>query len=289
MYEDLRRGQVSSQVSSWSQNNDFSPFNSFLSPYGLTLQQTINAGTTSVTIPAGITWVYAICVGSGAGGFFAYSGGAGHVAWGWTLATSSCVVGASVSANNGNYTRYGHILAEGGTSAGGANPRTTFYGVPPGNSFGDGNPPSNGTIGGAAGGGGANTASTGTLTGGSGASGMFGGPGSGSNSSGTFTGIGGNGGSGLTGGGGGSMTGSVTGTVTGGNGGDGINILTGAKTTGGLGSSGSSNNGKGGGGAGVAGNGSNAVGATPGNGGLGGGGSGGGSSSSGAGILYLYY
>ena len=36
-------------------------------PYGLTLQQTITSGTT-VTIPSGINWAWAIVAGGGGGG-----------------------------------------------------------------------------------------------------------------------------------------------------------------------------------------------------------------------------
>ena len=55
-----RRGQAGSEVSTGMQSANYTPFANthFILPYGLRLQQTINAGTTSVTIPAGITFVY---------------------------------------------------------------------------------------------------------------------------------------------------------------------------------------------------------------------------------------
>ena len=68
MTNPIRRGQPSSQINTWFPSTNKSTPNNFTSsilPYGLQLKQTINAGTTSVTIPAGITWVYAICVGGG--------------------------------------------------------------------------------------------------------------------------------------------------------------------------------------------------------------------------------
>ena len=99
MAEGFKRGEVGSQVNSWMPStNTVTPsgFTSSIAPFGLQLQQTINAGTTSVTIPAGITFVYAIAVGGGGGGGgsgFGSGGGGGGISWGWTLATSSCVVG----------------------------------------------------------------------------------------------------------------------------------------------------------------------------------------------------
>ena len=46
-----------------------------VAPSGLTLQQTITSGT-SVTIPTGVNWVYAIVIGGGAGP--GYTGGSGR-------------------------------------------------------------------------------------------------------------------------------------------------------------------------------------------------------------------
>ena len=93
MANPIRRGQSSSQVSSWNPSeNGFTPTQqtSFFLPHGLTLRHTVNAGTTSVTIPDGVTWVYAICVGAGGGGLGSgagsSAGGAGGISWGWTLA-----------------------------------------------------------------------------------------------------------------------------------------------------------------------------------------------------------
>ena len=103
-----RRGQSGNEVRTSMRGVGYTPFSQthFILPYGLRLQQTINAGTTSVTIPAGITFVYAIAVGGGGGGSTTAGGGAGGVAWGWTLATSSCIVGTGgTQNNNGNRIR----------------------------------------------------------------------------------------------------------------------------------------------------------------------------------------
>jgi len=85
-----RKGQAGNPVSTGMQSATYTPFvnTHFNLPYGLFLRQTILAGTTSVTIPAGIDFVYAICVGGGGGGSQG-GGGAGGVAWGWTISTSS--------------------------------------------------------------------------------------------------------------------------------------------------------------------------------------------------------
>jgi hypothetical protein len=278
MANPLRRGESSSQVTTWAQNDTYTDkgFTSSILPFGLQLRQTINAGTTSVTIPNGITWVYAICVGAGGGGFFGYGGSSGEISWGWTLANLACIVGTA----NGGYTRYGHILARGAVGA-----NTNYFGQPAGASFGDNNP-QNGGVGANAGLGGG--AAAGTAQGGNGGNGISGGSGGIGNAS-TGTSQGGNGGSGLTGGGGGGGGGTTTGTRIGGNGGTGINIFTGAITTGGTGGTGTGTNSGGGGGGGVAGNGANASGATGGNGGLGGGAGGQNSALGGNGILYLFY
>jgi len=235
-------------------------------------------GEIPVTIPSGVTFVYAIAVGGGGpGSFFGNAGGGGGVAWGWTLATSSCVVGAgaaggnTLNTGNGGYTRYGNVITGGGCGAdntpilGGAgstqNSRTlgstNYWGIP----------------------GGANAAA--------------GIPNVGSGASGAQTS--GPGGNGISGGGGRSVGGSGLvggGCTSGGNGGTGINILTGAITLGGLSTSVNS----GGGGGGIAGNGFNSSGSNGGNGGLGGGGGGGSQGpnigtggAGGAGILYLFY
>ena len=104
-----RRGQAGNPVSTGMQGDTYTPFTNthFVLPYGLRLQQTKNAGDTSVTIPAGINFVYAIAVGGGAGGTSS-GGGAGGIAWGWTLATSSCVVGAGGATS----TAGGHTLRQ---------------------------------------------------------------------------------------------------------------------------------------------------------------------------------
>ena len=121
MSNSLHRGESSGQVSDWMPSaSSVTPRSntSQIVPYGLQLRQTINAGTTSVTIPAGINWVFAICVGGGGGGSsLVYGGGAGGITWGWTSSCSSCVVGSGgASSAAGGYTRYGHIMAGGGGS-----------------------------------------------------------------------------------------------------------------------------------------------------------------------------
>jgi hypothetical protein len=291
MANSFERGLSGSQVSQWAQNDTNTPAinTSFITPYGLKLQQTITSSG-SVTIPANITFVYAIVVGAGSGGgYFGNSGGAGGVAWGWTLASSSCIVGAgsnggATNQTSGGFTRYGNIITGGGIcgnfdaslgGAGGSNGSqgraggTNYWGMPGGGFINsgsslqsyNGNPGSGGSGGSYAG------------KGGDGISGGGGGIASG------------NGGSGLVGGGGGS--GGAGG--NGGLGGNGFNIATNVITTGGLNSGGA-----GGGGGGTAGNGFNAVGNTGGNGGLGGGGGGAAvfantPGTGGNGIIYLYY
>jgi hypothetical protein len=257
-------------------------------------------GTTDVTIPSGITFVYTICVGAGGGTLATISaGGAGGVAWGWTIATPSSVVGANSAGAVGGFSRYGNVIAGGGGSgatavngpggAGGFSAgNTNYWGIPPG---GAGTATSiNGTNGSGAGGGFFGTTLS---TGGNGGNGISGGGGGHASLTGSQTNTGGNGGSGLIGGGGGCAY-TTTGTRTGGSGGNGINILTGQQTTGGTGTTGTSTNGAGGGGAGIAGNGSNASGTTAGNGGYGGGGAGasgqgGATTYGGAGLIYLFY
>ena len=114
MANPFRRGSAGEPVRNSMQGGNYTPWTNthFILPYGLQLKQTINAGTTSVTIPSGITFVYAIAVGGGGGGNVNGGGGAGGIAWGWTLATSSCIVGTGGAAGNaGSYTRYGNIIA----------------------------------------------------------------------------------------------------------------------------------------------------------------------------------
>lgn len=266
-----RRGQVGSEVSTSMQGAEHTPFANthFILPYGLRLQQTINAGTTSVTIPAGITFVYAIAVGSGGAPNsiqVTASAGGGGVAWGWTLASPSCIVGDSVNTtgSRGNYTRYGNIIAGGGAGTagtgllGGGGSTTNYWGIPlAGAPVG-----TNSTVNG--------------VNGGSGGSGISGGGGGSSTGTGSENNIGGTGGNGLVGGAGGSAFNS-TATNLGGNGGNGINILTGQITAGGV-----ATTANGAGGGGIAGDASGI------NGGLGGGAAGR-SGASGAGILYLFY
>ena len=120
MANPIRRGLAGSQVSDWSPVNDeFTPLNqtSMIAPYGLRLQQTITSSG-SVTIPAGIAWVYAIVVGGGGGGGNG-GGGAGGVSWGWTLSQSTCIVGAGGFSAIGGYSRYGNIIAGGGGASAG--------------------------------------------------------------------------------------------------------------------------------------------------------------------------
>ena len=104
MKELIRRGESGGQVSDWNPSSDTvtAPSQtSFFAPHGLTLQQTIQSSG-SVTIPAGIEWVYVVAVGGGAsGGGGASAGGkAGSVAWGWTIPQSTCIVGAGAGGSN---------------------------------------------------------------------------------------------------------------------------------------------------------------------------------------------
>jgi len=242
---------------------------------------TVSSGSLDIPVP----WVYAIIAGaggsSGGGGSPSYlaGGGAGGIAWGWTVASPSCIVGLGAgggSGNNSNYTRYGNIIAGGGTgyagagflgSAGGGSSTgggTNYWGMPGGTTLQPG----------AGAGGGFNTNIAGVAP--SGANGISGG-GGGTNYTTTGNSIGGNGGSGLAGGAGGASLSATTGTRSGGSGGNGYNIATGQVT---LGGGPQGNNGGGGGGIG-----GNAVGST---GGLGGGGGGSGGFG-GNGIIYLYW
>ena len=69
-----------SSVANWSpSSNKFTPLTqqSIVAPYGLTLRQVLTSSG-SVTIPAGITFVYAIVVGGGGSN----AGGGGGVASG---------------------------------------------------------------------------------------------------------------------------------------------------------------------------------------------------------------
>jgi len=275
---------------------------------GGTAQKT---GEIAVTIPAGITFVYAIVVGGGHGGVNIGGGGAGGVAWGWTIAPSTCLIGAGGGSGGiGAPTRYGNIMASGGgnglggagigansTSDSGSSGVQNYWGIPGGSG---GTMASNlgvkGQSGGGAGGGSA--AFTNGNIGGAGGDGISGGGGGRSWGGGSGTNTGGAGGNGLVGGGGAGAN-NTSGTRIGGAGGNGYNILTGTITTGGAGTTGTNTNGAGGGGGGIAGNGFAALGTNGGQGGLGGGAGGGqgvtGASplgtggSGGAGILYLFY
>ena len=288
MANPIKRGQSGGQVSDFGSSQSAASFVSSITPYGLKLQQVITS-TGSVTIPAGINFVYAICVGGGGAGVFnGYGGGAGGITWGWTIASPLCIVaaGATPGTSFGGYTRYGHLIAGGGGGNNGgylggasgfnASGSTNYWGVQsyggsPGSSPNAPGQPTSGTDGVSGGGGGwVNTSGAGRIKGG-------------------------NGGNGLAGGGGSAMFSSVVGTIGGGNGGNGYNIQTGQITLGGTGGIWSLNStqGAGGGGAGTAGNGgSSGTGSVGGNGGLGGGAGGGGTIQAGvggAGILYLYY
>lgn len=282
----FKRGEASNQVSNVfpaTAKHTPSDLVSTVVPYGLRLQQTIQASG-SVTIPAGVNWVYVVMAGAGGGEYFSHGGSAGEVSWGWTLAQNTCIIGAG-GAITGGYTRYGHIIAKGGSGIRGAD--TNYYGIPAGINYGDA-VPTNGGVGANAGDGGGN--SSGGNFGGNGGDGISGGGGGRSTGATSGTSTGGNGGSGLVGGGGGLGGSTTTGTRTGGNGGNGIGI-DGTIYTGGTGVSRTNADGGGGGGAGIAGNGSNASGGSGGAGGLGGGGAGAGgnNTSGGAGILYIFY
>lgn len=255
MSELLRRGQSPSQVSDWNpSSNTVTPPSQthFFVPFGLTLQQTIQSSG-SVTIPAGIDWVYVVMTGGGAsGGAGSASGGkAGEVSWGWTPVQNTCIIGAGAGGSNapGGYSRYGNVIAVGGSGTGAG--VTNYWGIP------------GGTSGGGVGSNGGSGSS-----GGNGGNGISGGGGN----------LSGSGGSGLVGGGGGGTSGG------GGAGGNGLGV-NGTVYTGGT----TASAGGGGGGAGIAANGSNATGSSGAAGGLGGGGGGGNTGAGGAGILYIYY
>lgn len=116
-----------------------------LNSLGLQLQQTITSSG-SVTIPAGISWVFAIVIGGGGSGGSA-GGGGGGVSMGWTPASSYATIGAGgaavtgLSGNIGGTSLYGIIMGGGGGGGGGA---------------GGLQPPTAGGLYGGAGGGGAN-------------------------------------------------------------------------------------------------------------------------------------
>ena len=114
----FKRGEASNQVSNlFPSTNKVTPSDlvSTFVPHGLRLQQTIQSSG-SVTIPAGIEWVYVVMTGAGGSGGSRGGGGAGGVSWGWTLAQSTCIIGAAATNAAGGYTRYGHIIAGGGNS-----------------------------------------------------------------------------------------------------------------------------------------------------------------------------
>ena len=74
-------------------------------PTKVSLQQTITSGT-SVTIPSGINWVYAVVVGGGGGGAYSGGGNAGGggggggvtVGWAKTSTSTPCTIGAGGAA-----------------------------------------------------------------------------------------------------------------------------------------------------------------------------------------------
>jgi hypothetical protein len=85
----------------------------------LTLQQTITSTTNNVSIPAGTNFVYAVVIGGGSAGssgsantgngaFGGFGGGSGGIQRGWTLKSTSCVIGAG-----GGYSQYGMVYAPG--------------------------------------------------------------------------------------------------------------------------------------------------------------------------------
>lgn len=99
-------------------------------PYGTQLRQTITSSG-AVSVPAGITWCFAIVIGGGgSGGAYASGraggGGAGGVTMGWTPVPNTCTVGAGGTVNtlasgvgyNGGTTIFGGLVAGGGGGAG---------------------------------------------------------------------------------------------------------------------------------------------------------------------------
>ena len=97
----------------------------------LTLKQTITSSG-AVTIPAGVTRVFAIVIGGGGGGGYGMSaqirggggGGGGGVSYGWTVPSKYAFIGAGgtgatggaspVVGTQGNVSVYGTIVASGG-------------------------------------------------------------------------------------------------------------------------------------------------------------------------------
>lgn len=174
-----RKGQAGNAVSTSMRSSNSTPWSntSFFLPHGLQLQQTLLT-TGSVTIPTGITFVYAIVVGAGGGGSTLNGGGAGGIAWGWTISSTNCIVGVGAVNATGEYSRYGNVIAGGGGAsatagflgggggAGGGAGSTNYWAIPlAGSAGGSGSTPAGNAI---SGGGGASAAAGSGLAGGSG-------------------------------------------------------------------------------------------------------------------------
>lgn len=95
-------------------------------PYGLTLRQTITSGT-SVSIPAGVNWVYAIVVGRGGNGNSGYAGcfwmpggggGGGGVTVGWALAKTSVPCRVSTNTTTPQFSFFSNLYAGNGGGTG---------------------------------------------------------------------------------------------------------------------------------------------------------------------------
>jgi hypothetical protein len=110
----------------------------------LTLQQTITS-TGAVSIPAGVTRVFAVVIGGGGSGAANNTendfnggggGGAGGVSYGWTIPSSYALIGAGGASataswqntnngNNGSPSMYGNIIASGGALGNASSSYTT--------------------------------------------------------------------------------------------------------------------------------------------------------------------
>lgn len=123
MANPIRRGEVSSPVSSWSPSGvQFTPLAamSLVNPYGLQLRHTLRNGSANPIIPTGINWVWVVCIGAGCAGYQQgnyTAGGGGGVSMGWTIARAEWYVALGTTTGTALSTKYGHIIAGGGGSS----------------------------------------------------------------------------------------------------------------------------------------------------------------------------
>lgn len=144
MSNPIRRGEVSSQVSSWHPSSvSFTPTSamSIANPFGLRLRHTLRNGSSNPVIPSGINWVWVLCIGGGASGYTVGNytgGGGGGVSIGWAPANArwSVGLGGTPPTREGGTTYYGNIIAGGGGSSmgnGGYGPTASSGDNSPGN------------------------------------------------------------------------------------------------------------------------------------------------------------